>query len=47
VFFALIASNIPALAGGNLWLNTGAYVVILGLLWTMVKTRFLFAVVPR
>jgi hypothetical protein len=47
VFFALIASNIPALAAGNLWLNTAAYVVILGLLWTMVKTRFLFAVVPR
>jgi hypothetical protein len=47
VFFALIASNIPALATGNVWLNTGAYVVILGLLWTMVKTRFLFAVVPR
>jgi hypothetical protein len=47
VFFALIAANIPALATGNVWLNTVAYVVILGLLWTMVKTRFLFAVVPR
>jgi hypothetical protein len=47
VFFALLVANIPALATGNLWLNTAAYVVILGLLWTMVKTRFLFALVPR
>jgi hypothetical protein len=47
VFFALIAANIPALQDGNVWLNTGAYVVILGLLWVMVRTRFLFRIVPR
>ncbi len=47
VFFALIASNIPALATGNVWLNTAVYVVILGLHWVMVKTKFLFRVVPR
>ena len=47
VFFALIASNIPFLQQGNLVVNTAVYVVILGLLWVMVKTRFLFRVVPR
>ena len=47
VFFALLVANIPALATGNTWLNTAAYVAILGLLWVMVKTRFLFKVVPR
>jgi hypothetical protein len=29
------------------WLNTAAYVVVLGLLWVMVRTRFLFRLVPR
>jgi hypothetical protein len=47
VFFALLVGNITALATGNTWLNTAAYVAILGLLWVMVKTRFLFKVVPR
>ena len=47
VFFALIAANIPALQGGNVLLNTGAYVVILALLWVMVRTKFLFRIVPR
>ncbi|MDY7527166.1 OpgC family protein [Cryobacterium sp. 10C2] len=47
VFFALIAANIPALQDGNVWLNTGAYVVILALLWVMVRTKFLFRIVPR
>lgn len=47
VFFALIASNIPVLNAGNAWLNSAAYVVMLGLLWVMVKTRFLFSIVPR
>ncbi|MEX5259316.1 OpgC domain-containing protein [Kocuria sp. CPCC 205263] len=47
VFLILLAANVPALQQGNLWLNTGAYVVILGVLWVMVKTRFLFRVVPR
>ncbi|WP_284984001.1 OpgC domain-containing protein [Arthrobacter sp. efr-133-TYG-118] len=47
VFLILAISNIPALQQGNVWLNTGAYVLILGLLWTMVRTRFLFRVIPR
>ncbi|SOE52980.1 hypothetical protein SAMN06296378_0487 [Salinibacterium xinjiangense] len=47
VFFALLVANITALATGNTWLNTAAYIAILGLLWVMVKTRFLFKVVPR
>jgi hypothetical protein len=47
VFFALIATNIPVLNEGNIWLNSIAYVVVLASLWVMVKKRFLFSLVPR
>jgi hypothetical protein len=47
VFFVLIIANIPLLREGDVWINTLAYVVVLALLWVMVKTRFLFKVVPR
>jgi hypothetical protein len=47
VFFALIASNIPLLGEGNIWINTVANIVILALLWVMVKRKFLFRIVPR
>ena len=47
VFLILALANIPVLQLGNLWLNTGAYILLLGLVWTMVKTRFLFRVIPR
>jgi fucose 4-O-acetylase-like acetyltransferase len=47
VFFVLIISNVPFLREGSVWLNSLAYVVVLALMWTMVKTRFLFTVVPR
>ncbi|MHA7280283.1 OpgC domain-containing protein [Arthrobacter sp. MDT2-2] len=47
VFLILAAANIPALRQGDIWLNTAAYIVILALLWIMVRTRFLFRVIPR
>ena len=47
VFLILAAANIPALRQGDIWLNTAAYVLILALLWAMVRTRFLFRVIPR
>jgi hypothetical protein len=47
VFFALIAANVPVLREGDVWVNTAANIVILGLLWAMVKSRFLFRIVPR
>jgi hypothetical protein len=47
VFLILAAANVPALQQGNLWLNSVAYVVILALLWIMVRTRFLFRIIPR
>ncbi|MFE7631186.1 OpgC domain-containing protein [Kocuria sp. NPDC057446] len=47
VFLILAVANVPALQQGNLWLNTAAYVVVLGLLWVMVRTRFLFRLIPR
>jgi hypothetical protein len=45
VLIAVIA-NIPALQQGDVLINTVAYVVVLGLLWLMVRTRFLFRIIP-
>lgn len=47
VFFALAVASIPLLNEGDLLYNTLANVLILALLWVMVRTRFLFGVVPR
>jgi hypothetical protein len=47
IFFALALANVPFLGEGNVWLNTLAYVAVLALVWTMVKTKFLFGIVPR
>lgn len=47
VFFVLIVANVPVLREGSILINSLAYVAILGLLWVMVKKRFLFGVVPR
>jgi hypothetical protein len=45
VLIAVIA-NIPALQQGDVLINTLAYAVVLGLLWVMVRTRFLFRIIP-
>ncbi|MFJ6026621.1 OpgC domain-containing protein [Pseudarthrobacter sp. NPDC092424] len=47
VFVIMVTANIPALRQGNVWLNTAAYILLLGLLWTMVRARFLFRLIPR
>jgi hypothetical protein len=47
VLLALVAANVPGLATAGVLVGTLAYVVILGLLWVMVRTRFLFRLVPR
>jgi hypothetical protein len=47
VFLILAVANIPVLRQGDLWVNTLAYVAVLGVLWAMVRTRFLFGIVPR
>lgn len=47
VFFIVAIANIPALRDGNLWLNTAVYIALLAILWVMVKTKFLFRLVPR
>ncbi|RAX45324.1 OpgC domain-containing protein [Arthrobacter sp. AQ5-06] len=46
VVLIAVVGNIPALRQGDILLNTAAYVVILGLLWVMVRTRFLFRIIP-
>jgi hypothetical protein len=45
VLIAVIA-NIPLLRQGDIFINTAAYAVVLGLLWLMVKKRFLFGIIP-
>jgi hypothetical protein len=47
VFFVLIVANVPVLREGSILINSLAYLVILGLLWIMVKKRFLFGIIPR
>lgn len=47
VFFALIVASIPVLHEGNLLIGTLANIAVLAVLWVMVRTRFLFGVVPR
>lgn len=46
VVLIAVVANIPALQQGDILLNTAAYAVILGLLWVMVRTRFLFRIIP-
>lgn len=47
VLFVLIIANLPFLDRGSIVIDSLAYVVVLALLWVMVKTRFLFGIVPR
>ncbi|OOB92290.1 OpgC domain-containing protein [Rathayibacter sp. VKM Ac-2630] len=47
VLFVLIVANLPFLDRGSIVIDSLAYVVVLALLWVMVKTRFLFGIVPR
>ena len=47
MLFVLIVANLPFLDRGSIVIDSLAYVVVLALLWVMVKTRFLFGIVPR
>jgi hypothetical protein len=46
VVLIAVVANIPALQQENILINTLAYAVVLGLLWVMVRTRFLFKIIP-
>jgi hypothetical protein len=46
VLLIAVVANIPALRQGDVLINTAAYAVILGLLWVMVRKRFLFRIIP-
>ncbi|MDR6506848.1 OpgC domain-containing protein [Arthrobacter oryzae] len=46
VLLIAVVANIPALQQENIWLNTAAYAAIVALLWVMVRTRFLFRIIP-
>ncbi len=47
VFVALLVANVPGLDRGDVLLGTVAHAGTLAALWTMVRTRFLFRLVPR
>jgi hypothetical protein len=47
VYFALIIANIPGLRSDHVLANTLAHALTLAALWLMVRTRFLFSIVPR
>lgn len=47
VYFVLLWSNTPLPQYHNFWLNTLMHTLTIGLIWLMVKQRFLFNVVPR
>jgi hypothetical protein len=47
VFFALVVANVPALAQGTVLRGTLTHTVVLAALWLMVRTRFLFRLIPR
>jgi hypothetical protein len=46
VVLIAVVANIPALQQGNIWLNTAAYALMVALLWVMVRTKFLFRIIP-
>ena len=46
VVLIAVVANIPVLQQGDVLINTLAYIVVLGLLWVMVRTRFLFRIIP-
>ncbi|MDT0169503.1 OpgC domain-containing protein [Pseudarthrobacter sp. BRE9] len=46
VVLIAVVANIPALQQQSIFLNTAAYAVVLALLWVMVRTRFLFRIIP-
>lgn len=47
VYFVLLFSNTPLHTANNIWIYTSIHVLSIGLIWLMVKTRFLFSIVPR
>jgi hypothetical protein len=47
VIFVLLVANVPALQQQSLLNNTIGHTLVLLTVWAMVKTRFLYAVIPR
>jgi hypothetical protein len=41
-----VMSNIPALQDSRVLVDAAAFVVVLAVLWVMVRTRFLFRIIP-
>jgi hypothetical protein len=47
IFFLLIIANTPLPEMNDFWINTAIHAGLLLAIWTMVKTRFLFKVIPN
>ncbi|MGU3437507.1 OpgC domain-containing protein [Actinomycetes bacterium M1A6_2h] len=46
VYFVLAVGNIPNLDRSNVWIGTALHCSVIGILWVMVKKKFLFKFVP-
>lgn len=46
VFFVIAVASIPSLNPSSAWEGTLVHTAVIAVLWTMVRTRFLFRVVP-
>ena len=44
---ALVVANVPGLDGTSVALGTLAHGIVLGVLWTMVRTQVLFRIIPH
>ncbi len=47
VFFVLAVANIPGLDRGSLWQGTLIHAAVIGIIFAMVRSRFLFRVIPH
>ncbi len=47
VFFVLAVANIPGLDRGSFWQGTLIHAAVIGIIFVMVRKRFLFTVIPR
>jgi hypothetical protein len=47
IFFLLILANTPLPAMNDFWINTAIHAGLLFTAWAMVRTRFLFKIIPN
>jgi hypothetical protein len=46
-FFIVLVANVPGLDRGSLWQGTIIHTLVIAIVYVMVRTRFLFSLIPR